>query len=362
LSKFRLGWIAPAVVAALLSAGCGGASQPNTSARASSPAAVSPSAAATKAASSGFTGIIVASFRTSNSVELDAVDPATGRTKATRTFDGGSATIAAWQIDPWFTWASDFNKSLTELAATGSGPNGTTSAGYVDTSGNYVPLTAAQSSGFNSPPDKQAIGFAQDGDLWYQVTNHATQFGHVNPAVGPSSDRLGPYSEDSGNPQHEYMTLAGPEAASAGNYGFLPGGLEVDQAVSPGYQIAGWGRVTDSTPITPIKGDADNTDRWMVAAVGPRSFLTSDNDRGFLFLNTIEHGYVLTKSILPANSDLSFTSVAVSPDRHAVALVTNDGRLWIVPLTGGQPQQLTGFSVDTSGFGGLVEWTAPSPT
>lgn len=359
MSKFRLGWITPAVVAALVAAGCGGASQPTTSARASSPAAVSPSAAATKAASSGFTGIIVASFPTSNSVELDAVDPATGRTKATRTFAGGSATIAAWQIAPWFTWASDFNKSLTGLAATGPGPNGTTSAGYVDTSGNYVPLTAAQSSGFNSPPDKQAIGFAKDGDLWYQVTNHATQFGHVNPAVGPSSDRLGPYNEDSGNPQHEYMTLAGPEAAGAGTYGFLPGGLEVDQAVSPGYQIAGWGRVTDSTPITPIKGDADNTDRWMVAAVGPRSFLTSDNDRGFLFLNTIEHGYVRTKSILPANSDLSFTSVVVSPDRRAVALITNDGRLWIVPLTGGQPQQLTGFSVDTSGFGGLVEWTAP---
>ena len=74
----------------------------------------------------------------------------------------------------------------------------------------------------------------------------------------------------------------------------------MNQAVSPGYQIAEWGRVTDSTPITPIKGDADNTDLWMVAAVGPRSFLTSDNDRGFLFLNTIEHGYVLTKSILPA--------------------------------------------------------------
>ena len=295
-------------------------------------------------------------------MELDAVDPTTGRTKAARTFDGGSATIAAWQIDPWYTWASDFNKPLTELAATGSGPNGTTSAGYVDTSGNYVSLTAAQSSGFNSLPDKQAIGFAHDGDLWYQVTNHATQFGHVNPAMGPSSDRLGPYTEDSGNPQHEYMTPAGPEAAGAGNYDiFLPGGLEVNQAVSPGYQIAEWGRVTDSTPITPIKGDADNTDLWMVAAVGPRSFLTSDNDRGFLFLNTIEHGYVLTKSILPANSDLSFTSVAVSPDRHAVALITHDSRLWIVPLTGGQPRQLTGFSVDTSGFGGLVEWTAPLP-
>ena len=159
---------------------------------------------------SGFTGIIVASFLTSNSVELDAVDPTTGRTKAARTFDGGSATIAAWQIDPWYTWASDFNKPLTELAATGSGPNGTTSAGYVDTSGNYVSLTAAQSSGFNSLPDKQAIGFAHDGDLWYQVTNHATQFGHVNPAMGPSSDRLGPYTEDSGNPQHEYMTPGRP--------------------------------------------------------------------------------------------------------------------------------------------------------
>jgi hypothetical protein len=288
------------------------------------------------------------------------VDPATGRTKATRTFNGGSATIAAWQTDPWFTWAPDFNKSLTELAATGSGPDGTTSAGYVDTSGNYVPLTAAQSSGFNSLPDKQAIGFAQDGNLWYQVTNHVTQFGRVNPAVGPSSDRLGQYSEDSGSAQHEYMTPGGPEAVGAGNYDiFLPRGLEVDQAVSPGYQIAGWGRVTDSTPITPIKGDADNTDLWMVAPVGPRSFLTSDNDRGFLFLNTIEHGYVRTKSILPTNSDLSFTSVAVSPDRHTVALITNDGRLWIVPLTGGQPQQLTDFNVDTSGYGGLVEWTAP---
>jgi hypothetical protein len=93
--------------------------------------------------------------------------------------------------------------------------------------------------------------------------------------------------------------------------------------------------------------------------VGPRSFLTSDNDRGFLFLITIEHGYVRTKSILPANPDLSFTSVAVSPDRHTVALITNDGRLWTVPVTGGQPQQLTGFSVDTSGYGRLVQWTAP---
>lgn len=79
--------------------------------------------------------------------------------------------------------------------------------------------------------------------------------------MGPSSDRLGPYSADSGSPQHDYMTLAGPEPADAGNYDmFLPGGLQVDQAVSPGYQIARWGRVTDSTPVKPISGDANNTD------------------------------------------------------------------------------------------------------
>jgi hypothetical protein len=151
------------------------------------------------------------------------------------------------------------------------------------------------------------------------------------------------------------VTLAGvPDAVSAALTNmYLPGGTEVAQDVGgPGYQIAPWGKITSSTAATPIKGGGDD---WMVAAVNSHQFITEDNAKTELWLNTIGHGVVQTTRILPV-TNRAFVSAVVSPNGQTVAILGSDGTLWTVPVTGGQPQQVTGFHTSVTSFGGLVAW------
>jgi hypothetical protein len=308
-----------------------------------------------------FSGIILANFPNQTSVELDAIDPTTGAVTATRTFNQGAASIAVNYLDASSVWRSDFNSNFTQVAATGpQGSDGGTSAGYVDMSGGFTAVTAG-STGYSTVLAKQAVGFAPGGDLWYEVSDSgATQFAYVNPAVGAASDQMykgtTPYMTEATGSERAYVTPSGlPDGVMAAQTTvYLPGGTEVAQDIGgPGYQIARWNKITSSTPGTPIKGGGDD---WMVAPVSRNSFLTEDNTKTMLWLNRIQHGVVQTTRILPV-TNRTFTSAVVSPDGQLVAILLSDGTLWTVPVTGGQPQQLTGFNGSVTQFGGLMTWT-----
>lgn len=298
------------MIALVLLAACGGTPTPSAAhSTAATPRSQVPGgqSSATPPASE-FGGIILANIPADGSaVTLDAIDPATGNVTATRTFTGGQATLAISIFDQGTVWRSDFNSGFTEAAATGpQASDGSQSAGYVDTSGTYTALTAS-STGYSSIVDKLAVGFAPNGDLWYMDQgSNGTQFGHVNPTVGPSSDQAysgtAPYQADATGSERAYMTPAGiPDAVSAAlTTMWLPGGTEVTQDLhGPGYLIGPWGKISSSTPDTPITGGGDD---WMVAPVNSRQFVTEDNSKTQLWLNTIEHGTVQTTPLLPVTN------------------------------------------------------------
>lgn len=352
-----------AAALALLLAACGGTPSPSAppSTAATAPASQAPSTAT----SARFGGIIVAHVPFDNTVTLEAIDPATGNITATRTFTGGQAQLTVDpmdQVNPG-VWRSDFNSSLTEAAATGpQASDGSQSAGYVDLGGTYTALTAA-ATGYSSVLDKFAIGFAPDGALWYMIQGSSgpgsTQFGHVNPVAGSSSDQpfngTAPYASDATGSERAYMTPAGvPDSVGAAlTTMWLPGGTEVTHDLNgPGYLIGPWAKISASAPDTPIQGGGDD---WMVAPVNSRQFLTEDNGKTQLWLNSIENGAVLTTPLLPA-TNRSFNSAVVSPDGQTVAVLDSDGSLWTVPVTGGQPTQVT-TGISITDFTGLVAWT-----
>lgn len=351
---------------ALLLAACGSASSPPAppTTAANAPASQAPSAPPAPK----FGGIIVAHVPFDNTVTLEAVDPATGSITATRTFTGGQAQLTVDpmdQVNPG-VWRSDFNSSFTEAAATGpQASDGSQSAGYVNLGGIYTALTAG-STGYSSVLDKIAIGFAPDGDLWYVIQGSGgTQFGHVNPAAGPSSDQpyngTAPYASDASGSERAYMTPAGvPDAVSSAQTTlYLPGGTEVTKdPAGPGLQIGPWGQITSSTPDTPIQGGGDNwvvAPDWMAAPVNSRQFLMEDPAKTVLWLNTIENGAVHTTALLPV-TNRAFTSAVVSPDGQTVAILDSDGTLWTVPVTGGQPKQIATLNMTMSTS--LVAWTS----
>lgn len=352
-----------AVPLLLLLAACGGTPGPSaTHSAVAVPRSQTPGGqpSATRPAAE-FGGIILANIPADgSSVTLDAIDPATGKVTATRTFTGGQATLAISIFDQGTVWRSDFNSTFTEAAATGpQASDGSQSAGYVDTSGTYTAVTAS-STGYSSIADKQAIGFAPNGDLWYMVQgSDGTQFGHANPAAGPASDQsyrgTTPYQSDATGSERAYVTPAGiPDAVSAAlTTTYLPGGTEVSQDINgPGYLIGPWGQISNSTPDTPIEGGGGD---WMVAPVSSRQFLTEDSGKTQLWLNTIEHGVVQSTAILPA-TNRTINSAVVSPNGQTAAILGSDGTLWIVPISGGQPRQVMGFNASLTQFGGLVAW------
>jgi hypothetical protein len=352
----------------VLLAACGGTSSPLTvpsaaathqgQPPASQPPASQPSATP---AAARFGGIILANISLTGPVTLDAIDPATGDVTATRTFPSGQASLAVNALDYPPVWRSDFNSSFTEAAATGpQASDGSQSAGYVDTAGTYTARTAG-STGYSSIVDKLAIGFAPDGDLWYVVQGpDGANFGHVNPAIGPSSDQpysgTTPYASDAYGTERAYVTSDGvPDAVTAAiTKVYLPSGTEVTQDTGgPGYLIGPWGTISGSTPDTPVKGGGDE---WIVAPVNAHQFLTENNSKTQLWLNTIEHGVVQTTPLLPMTNRI-FNSAVVSPDGQTVAILGSDGTLWTVPISGGQPRQVTGFNATVTQFGGLMTWT-----
>jgi hypothetical protein len=349
-----------AVALALLLAACGGTPSPPAppSTAVTAPTSLAPSTPP----ASKFGGIIVADVSFDNTVTLDAIDPATGNVTATRTFTGGQAQLTIDPMDQRMIWRSDFNNSFTEAAASGpQASDGSQSAGYVNLGEIYTALTAG-ATGYSSVLDKIAIGFAPDGDLWYMIQGSSgssgVQFGHVNPAAGPSSDQAyngtAPYESDASGSERAYITQAGvPDAVSAAlTTMWLPGGTEVTQDLNgPGYLIGPWAKISSSTPDTPIKGGGDD---WMVAPVNSRQFLTEDNAKTELWLNTIAKGAVWTTPLLPV-TNRSFTSAVVSPDGQTVAVLDSDGTLWTVPVTGGQPKQVAGLNMTS--YTELVAWT-----
>ncbi len=310
-------------------------------------------------------GIVMASFPDPVEVQLLALDPATGAVVATRTFNPGSAaSLAISMLDSGPVWRSTFNADLTEAAATGpQQSDGSSTAGYVDASGNYTPLTSTP-TGYSSALAKTGVGFAPDGEFWYMVPSSAGQpstFGTVNPGVGPSSDAVyngpTPYATYASGAEEAYVTPSGLplDVLGAQTMLYLPGGTEVAQGIGcPGYEIARWDQINYNMPCAPLDGPAD-AGTFMVAAVSATSFITTDSGRTNLWLNVITNGSVHISAILPVTNQ-TVSSAVVSPDGQDIAFLTGGNALWVVPVTGGTPQQLTQFAGLGTQFGGLMTW------
>ncbi len=362
-----------ALAVGILLAGC---SVPAPSARQPSagpkPPATSQAGSAPAAAGGSMHGIVLAIETGQNTIELEALDPATGAITATRTFAGGSATLAVDPSDPGYVWRQAFNQDLTELAATGpQAADGSTSAGYVSDQGGYTALTASTSGGYGTPLQKTAIGFnPRTGYLWYQTPqgNGAPygHFGYVNPvsrvdtllrhsrgfqngAVGGLNDRV--YFGANGY---------GPIDIADDPYAvYLTSGIEVaiDQ-VNNGYQIGRDGKVHQSTRDTRFT-PRGLTVPWMKLPVDASQFLAT-NQSNQLYLGTLGQHVVRLRALLPASSRTVGDAV-VNPAHTMIAFVSSAGaqsQLYVLSLTapGSQPQLLGSFNGDLGAGYGLIDW------
>ncbi|HEY6275421.1 MAG TPA: hypothetical protein VIX86_03745 [Streptosporangiaceae bacterium] len=368
----RAGWLAMAATAGLLLCACGTTAPAAPPApQASLPAPGSPASPAA-AASTSLHGIILATQPSSNTIELEALNPATGAVTATRTFAGGSATLAYDPQDPGYVWRQAFNRGLTEMAATGpQASDGSTSAGFVNDQGIYTPLTASTSGGYGTPLQKAAIGFnPMTGDLWYQTPqgngSSGGQFGFVNPAThvdtlvknssGFQNGVIGGYNDRVYFGADGY----GPVDIGAVPYSVFLGGMQVERdPVNNAYQIARDGKVSVMTPDTRLSPSSVDVP-WMKLPIDATQFLAADTSNQQLYVGTLGHKVVDLQPLLPVSSRTVGDAV-VNPAHTVVAFVATAGsqtQLYEASLSAhmGQPRLLASFNANLGGAYGLIDW------
>ena len=369
----RTGLLAAAVVTGGLLCGCGSPLPVAAPAAPATHASKPASPPASPVADASLHGIILAVEPSSNTLQLEALSPATGAVTATRTFAGGSATLAFDPQDPGFVWRQAFNQNLTEMAATGpQAADGSTSAGFVDDHGAYTALTASTSGGYGTPLQKTAISFNPGtGDLWYQTPqgngSSGGQFGYVNPATradtlvknssGFQNGMIGGYNDRVYFGANGYGPV---DIAAVPSSAYLSGGIEVDRdPVNNAYQIARDGKVTTMTPDTRMS--PSNIDvPWMKLPIDATRFLASDTGNQQLYVGTVSRGVVHVRALLPASSRTVGEAV-VNPAHTMVAFVSSTGsenQLYVTSLTAGasQPVLLGSFDASLGSAYGLIAW------
>jgi hypothetical protein len=384
--RVSMRWRVPTAVAsvALLAGGCGTGSMPAVSKTAPS---ARHSVAVGKQASSqpspstpadtGPHGIVVAVETALNTVQLEALDPATGAVTETRTFTGGPASLAFDPSDPGFVWRESFSKTFAAMAS--SGPqeaDGSVSAGTVNDQGVYTPLTASTSGGYGTTLQKHAIGFnPATGDLWYQTPqgngSPSGLFGYVSLATGKDQvPKQQPFQNGFVGGYNDRVYFAengyGPvDIGAVTGTVFLPGGPEVSRdPVNNGFQIGRYGQNSDNIPDTRISPNTDVP--WMLIPVDSRSFLATDTSHTQLFLCSLGQGVVHVHALLPA-SNRQVADVVVDPTGSLVAFVATDAggqqQLYVSALSAlnSVPRQLTQFAgIPGNSYGpdnyGLLAW------
>jgi hypothetical protein len=315
----------------------------------------------------------LAAETSSNTLQLEALNPTTGAVTATRTFVGGSATLAFDPQDPGFVWRQAFNQNLTEMAATGpQATDGSTSVGFVNEQGTYTPLTASTSGGYGTPLQKTAIGFnPKTGDLWYQTPqgngSSGGQFGYVNPATradtllknstGFQNGVIGGYNDRAYFGSNGWGPV---DIASVPSTVFLANGIEVDRdPVNNAYQVARDGKVTGMTPDTRLSPSSIDVP-WMRFPIDTTQFLASDGNNQQLYVGTVGHGAVRLRALLP-NSSRTVGEAVINPSHTMVAFISSVGsenQLYETSLSApmSQPRLLAGFNGNLGSAYGLIDW------
>lgn len=380
-----MGWRVPAAaaVASVLAGGCvsaGTAAVPKASpsarhsVAAGHQASTQPSPATP--ADAGLHGIVLAVQTALNTVQLQALDPATGAITVTRTFAGGPASLAYDSSDPGFVWRESFNQTFTAIAASGpQAADGSVSAGTVNDQGVYAPLTASTSGGYGTTLQKKAIGFNPGtGDLWYQTPqgngSPSGQFGFVSLTSGKDqfakqqtfqNGLAGGWNDRVYFAQNGYGPI---DVAAVTGSVFLPGGPEVStDAPNSGFKIGRYGENNDLIPDTPTSG---SDVAWMLIPVDSRRFLATDTDHAQLYLCSLGGGVIHVHALLPT-SNRRVEDVVVDPTGSLVAFVSTDTggqqQLYVSPLSAltSQPRQLSQFAgIPGNSYGpdqyGLLAW------
>jgi hypothetical protein len=386
---------AVSALAVLTAVACGSSSPGGTSA--SSPAS-SHSASAKPSGSSSptfsttgrLTGIIVMTIDSSG-VRLEAIDPTNGHKKY-RQFNGATLNTATGSV-PGSVYRQEFSSNFTEAIAQGpTAADGSASAGMVNSSGQYTPLTASTSGGSGSPVVKQPLAFnPATGRLWYDYSGGPAGgtgyvLGSVDPGIGPSSDRqespvtpadptqYAAYYAMTGMSDAAYFAPDGFGPANAGGNGgfqlFLPNGQEVVTAsngTAVGFQVGKEGQMTASTPdllVAPSQyGTSTNPELNVghpIAAVTATSFI-ANNQQGNnqLFYCVIGSSYVRCDPLLGA-SNRTITDVVACPDGTQIAYISEAGSslaLFALSLkTGAKPVKLADLPPTNPSMSKLLAW------
>jgi hypothetical protein len=323
-------------------------------------------------------GIVLATMTGQNTVQLQALSPATGAVTQTRTFTGGSASLALNTSDPGFVWQQAFDRNFTKVAATGpQAADGSQSVGVVNDKGVYTPLTASTSGGYGTTLQKNAIGFNPGtGDLWYQTPqgngSDGGQFGYVNlrtgrdtliknssgfqnGVVGGENDRV--YFAPDG-----HGVYAPIDILAHTDQVYLPSGSEVQRdAVDNGYKVSWQDNANDMTPDTQITGMPWSGVPWMSIPVDSHRFLGTEVNGNQLYVGILGKSVVNLRPLLP-DSNRSVGEIVVSPDHTQVAFVSTDAggqnELFVASLSAikGQPRQLSAFNGNLGEAYGLLAW------
>jgi hypothetical protein len=290
---------------------------------------------------------------------VEAIDPAGGRVTASRNFTYGDANaVVDFEVNGP-QWRGAFNADFTELAVTSAQQaDGTTTAGYVDASGNYMEL--AQAKGGYAAWSAKAVGFdPATGNFWYEIpqaNNGNGQYGYASQVNGHVVSHVAPQLPVSGP-----AWVPAPNGSKENYNIYLPGGTEVMYAPLEGYQVGPYGKVgTDSSvlPMSPTGAPA-----WPVVAASAKSFIAMDLQSSQIYFCTVGAKSVSVKPLLPQSTRTITGEVAVNPSGDEVAFIATSGSqysLYTVSLTGaGQPQLVTNIDPAITGLGlKLVAWVS----
>jgi hypothetical protein len=293
----------------------------------------------------GHPGIAVVSC--TNVVEVDFVDPATGRTASSVSFPEpeGGAPLFLCNLFPGAYARGSFDPQFNRMVVSFSENDGSSHVGYEDSAGRVTDVTQQLTpSSFASVPNQVDPLFGADGSFFFEDRPDMQVFSVSANGSGPAQPR-GPVSTTAFalGPNDEILPVT-QEAYGAGQPIPNPSGSEwVDSSFdAAGIAVGAPGQLADVS-ISADTSQICHPQAWVDNYRVLCSMQTKGNiNVSSVGLVTFDAGYgSASLSELTPTTDRAIDSIVVSPDGTEYAFTSTQGSelsLYVSSLSGGEPR------------------------